>query len=386
MSNSPRSAKYLAIFVLVAVAVAIAVLPIHGQADDSCRPRHLRTSNWSTDFCKSNVDYGEIMVGNPTKDGIPAVTAPRMESVEDARTWLVNRSPVIALEIAGEARAYPLAILMWHEIANDEVAGQPVAVTFCPLCNSSISFDRRVDGEVLDFGVSGLLRNSDLVMYDRQSDSWWQQLTGEGLAGHYAGTLLDIVPSQVISFGVFAERYPDGLVMSRDTGHHRQYGMNPYRDYDSRSGRPFLFSGAIDPRLPSPVDHVLAAIVGDTAIAYPFAILQEEDVINDVIEETPVVLFYQSGVATALGDSVIDNARDIGTAGMYLATLNGEALEFAVNEAGGFTDAQTGSSWNAFGEAISGELAGQQLEWVHAFPHFWFAWAAFYPETEVYGI
>lgn len=368
------------------VAVVGGGLLADAQAGENCAPRNLRTSNWRTDFCNHIVDFKEILVGNPTKDGIPAVTDPRMETVEEAQTWLVDRSPVIALEIEGEARAYPLAILMWHEIANDQIGDLPVSVTFCPLCNSAIAFDRRVDEAVLDFGVSGLLRNSDLVMYDRQTESWWQQLTGRGLAGEHAGVLLDIVPSQVISFGAYARRHADGLVMSRDTGYSRQYGMNPYRGYDSRPGRPFLFDGEIDSRLPLPVEHVLAANINDIAVAYPFAILRDEGVINDVVGETPVAAFYQGGVASALGDAVIDNARDIGTAGLYRAELDGMTLEFTLGEDGGFVDAQTGSSWNAFGEAIAGELAGAQLEWINAFPHFWFAWAAFYPDTLVYGL
>ena len=234
------------------VAVLAALLVLSGPAaiaDDSteCRPSNLRTVNWSTDFCQSIVDFDEILVGNPVKDGIPAVTDPEMESIEEAANWLNERSPVIAVEVENEVRAYPLAILIWHEIANDEIAGLPVAVTFCPLCNSSVTFDRRVSEDVLDFGVSGMLRNSDLIMFDRQTESWWQQLTGQGLVGEYAGTLLEIVPSQVISFGSFAERYPDGLVMSRETGFNRQYGVNPYREYDSRPGAPFLFRGEVAP-------------------------------------------------------------------------------------------------------------------------------------------
>ena len=372
-------------FVTVGILALLgAQAPARGQ--DSCHPANLRTGNWTTDFCNSQVDFSEILVGNPTKNGIPSVTDPAMESVDAAASWLSDRSPVIALEIEGEARAYPLAILMWHEIANDEIADMPVAVTFCPLCNSSVTFDRRIDGEVLDFGVSGLLRNSDLIMYDRQSETWWQQLTGEGLVGEYAGVLLDIVPSQVIGFGSFAERHPDGLVMSRDTGHYRQYGINPYSNYDSNPGRPFLFRGEIDPRLDSAVDHVLAAIIGESAKAYPFEILRQERVINDSIGETPIVVFFQSGVASALGDSVIKSARDIGTAGMYQASFDGEVLQFSANADGSFTDSLTESTWNAFGEAIEGELAGNQLNWVHAFPHFWFAWAAFHPDTEVYGL
>ncbi len=355
------------------------------QDESSCSPQRLRTANWSTDFCQSNVDFAEIIVGNPTKNGIPALTDPVMESVDAASDWLSERSPVIALELAGEARAYPLAILMWHEIANDEIAGIPVAVTFCPLCNSAISFDRRVNDAVLDFGVSGLLRNSDLIMFDRRTESWWQQLTGEGLVGAYAGELLDIVPSQVIGFGSFARRYPAGLVMSRDTGRNRQYGINPYSDYDSRPGQPFLFRGELDNRLESAVDHVLATTIDGIAKAYPFSALRAERVVNDAVGATPVVIFFQGGVASALGDRIIDNARDIGSAGMYRSTLDGAALSFRTNEDGGFSDVETGSTWNAFGEAIAGELRGKKLEWFDAFPHFWFAWAAFHPETELYG-
>ena len=375
------------LIILMAGAWLLGAALIASADDGDCSPSSLRTVNWTTDFCQSIVDFEEILVGNPVKDGIPSVTDPAMESIASAAEWLNQRSPVIAVEIAGEARAYPLAILMWHEIANDELAEIPIAVTFCPLCNSSITFERQIGEEALEFGVSGLLRNSDLIMFDRGSESWWQQLTGEALVGDYAGTLLDIVPSQVISFGSFAQRHPDGHVMSRDTGYNRQYGLNPYRDYDTEPGRPFLFRGEIDPRLDSPVDRVLAATIGDVAVAYPFDILRAERVINDVVADTPLAVFYQAGVASALGDSVIDNARDTGTAGMYEATLDdGSALRFVNNGDSTFRDEATQSTWNAFGESIAGELEGSQLRWINAFPHFWFAWAAFHPATVVYGI
>ncbi len=381
-----RAGQRPLIIVLIAGVLALGAALISGADDTDCRPANLRTVNWSTDFCQSNVDFAQILVGNPVKDGIPSVTDPAMESIDSAAAWLSQRSPVIAVEIAGEARAYPLAILMWHEIANDEIAGLPIAVTFCPLCNSSVTFERTVDGDALDFGVSGLLRNSDLIMFDRQSESWWQQLTGEALVGAYAGRLLEIVPSQVISFGSFAERHPHGQVMSRDTGYNRQYGVNPYRDYDEQPGRPFLFRGELDRRLDSPVDYVLAAIIGEVAVAYPFDILRTERVINDVVADTPVAIFYQDGVASALGDANIDNARDIGAAGMYEATLeDGRLLRFVANDDGAYLDEATQSTWNAFGEAIAGELKGSHLRWINAFPHFWFAWAAFHPDTIVYG-
>ena len=385
IENLACASRVPRLFVLAAGAFLLGAALIFGADDHDCRPSNLRTVNWSTDFCRSIVDFDEILVGNPVKDGIPSVSDPAMESIASAAEWLSQRSPVIAVEVDDEARAYPLAILMWHEIANDEIAGLPVAVTFCPLCNSAVTFARTIDGELLDFGVSGLLRNSDLIMFDRKSESWWQQLTGEALVGAYTGTLLEIVPSQVISFGSFAARYPDGQVMSRETGYNKRYGVNPYGDYDSQPGRPFLFRGEIDPRLDSPVDRVLAATIGDVAVAYPFDGLRAERVINDIVADTSLVIFYQGGVASALGDRLIDNARDTGAAGMYEATLDGRRLRFAADRDGGFRDEETGSNWNAFGEAIAGELAGRQLRWINAFPHFWFAWAAFYPETQVYG-
>lgn len=372
---------------LTITAVVFPLMIPMAQADDEsdCAPRNLPAANWSTDFCQSIVDYSEILVGHPVKNGIPALSNPRMESLEAAAAWLSDRSPVIAVAIESEARAYPLAVLMWHEIANDEIAEIPIAVTFCPLCNSSVSFDRRLNGDLLEFGVSGLLRHSDLIMFDYATESWWQQLTGQGLAGDYAGALLEIVPSHVISFGSFAERHPNGLVLSRETGHHRHYGRNPYVGYDSNPGQPFLFPGPVDPRLPLPVAHVLAAVIDGVPVAYPFEILRADGLINDVVAGLPVVAFYEGGVASALGDAVIDNARDIGTAALYDARLEGITLSFRAKPDGSFQDEETGSIWNSYGEATAGELAGKTLRWINAFPHFWFAWAAFYPDTLLYA-
>lgn len=350
---------------------------------ENCTPS--RFISWAiTDFCNTSISFDEIISGGPPKDGIPAVTNPRMESVEEASDWLVAQSPIIAVEIDGEARAYPQALLIWHEIANDVIADVPISVTFCPLCNSSIVFDRRVNDEVLEFGVSGVLRNSDMIMYDRQTESWWQQFTGEGIVGVYNETLLDIIPSQVIGFGQFAERYPDGLVMSRDTGYSRSYGSNPYTGYDQTS-QPFLFVGEVDPRLPA-TEHVLAGTVDGIAIAYPFSILAEQIVINDILGETPVVAFWQSGVASSLDRSTIDSSRDIGTAALFERTLtDGQILEFSWDETNQtLIDVQTGSQWNLFGEAVAGELAGTELRQRIFAPHFWFAWAAFEPDTQIY--
>ena len=181
------------------------------------------------------------------------------ESLDAAAAWLSAQDPVIVFAANGDARAYPLAILIWHEIVNDSVGGQPVAVTFCPLCNASIVFDRTFAGDVLDFGTTGKLRNSDLIMYDRQTETWWQQFTGQGIVGKHAGEQLDFLASQVISFADFAAEFPDGQVLARPPVN-RSYGANPYTGYDS-STEPFLFRGELDTRLPA--TERIAGAAGD---------------------------------------------------------------------------------------------------------------------------
>lgn len=371
------------------VIAAFAFLPslwsTQAQGSD-CAPQRFVNSWSNTDFCNASIDFSEVLVGQ-VRDGIPAVDNPAMETVAEAETWLVAQSPVIAIEIDGEARAYPQAILMWHEIANDEIAGIPVAVTFCPLCNSSLVFDRRVGDDLLTFGVSGMLRNSDMIMFDRETETWWQQFTGQGIAGDYNETFLDLIPSQVIGFAQFAEQYPDGLVMSRETGASRGYGVNPYNGLDDNAnGVIGLFNGQYDPRLPDR-SRVLAVNIDDTFIAYPFGVLRDEIVINDTISTSDVVAFWQPGVASALDTRIIDEGRDIGTAALYSRMLeDGTVLTFAWDSASNtLRDNETGSTWNLFGEAIAGELEGEQLRLLIAAPHYWFAWAAFHPETVVYG-
>lgn len=371
---------------LILLVIGLWSVPLHAQ-DDSCAPTNLDTREWDlTDFCR-HVDgiYEEIrdVIVPRTRVGIIAIDDPTMETIESASEWLVAQSPVIAVEIDDEARAYPLAILTWHEIANDTINDVPIAVTFCPLCNSSIVYDRRVEGETLLFSVSGKLRNSDLIMYDRETQSWWQQFTGEGIVGTYTGVLLDIVPSRVIGFGQFAEHYPDGQVMSRDTGINRPYGENPYGGYDDSGPIPGFINN-VDTRLAA-TSRVLAGIIGGESIAYPYAILNEHIVINDTVAGVDVVAFWQPGVFSALDSVIINSSDDVGTAGLFSRELDGQVLTFIADENGVVTDEQTGSTWNLFGEAIEGDLAGSQLRQFNAFPHFWFAWAAFYPDTRIYG-
>ncbi|MBE2224203.1 MAG: DUF3179 domain-containing protein, partial [Anaerolineae bacterium] len=223
------------------------------------------TSSWGTNWRRHIVEYDEILSGGPPRDGIPSIDDPQFVSINEATEWLADNEPVIALEINGDARAYPLQVLTWHEITNDTVGDVPVIVTFCPLCNSALVFDRRVGDQTFEFGVSGLLRNSDLIMYDRTTETLWQQFTGEAIIGDLVGEQLAFVPSGLVSFAEFREAYPEGIVQSRETGFSRSYGQNPYAGYDTIGQNPFLFTGEIDGRLPA-MERVVTVYLPETEV------------------------------------------------------------------------------------------------------------------------
>jgi hypothetical protein len=346
-------------------------------------PSSLLNSEWITQFDQRIVEWDEIRSGGPPKDGIPAIDDPTYESVEAARAWLSDRDPVIAFEHGGEVRAYPLAILIWHEIVNDTVGGLPVSVTFCPLCNASIVFSREFAGQTLDFGTTGLLRNSDLIMYDRQSETWWQQALGLAIVGDYAGQRLTFLPAQVVSFADYAAVYPQGDLLARP-GAGRSYGNNPYAGYDSTGGRPFLFDGELDTRLGATV-RVVGVQIDEAVRAYPFPVVAAAGAINDELAGMPIVVLHKAGTASALDERTISQGRDVGSSAVFDRQVGAQTLTFSGNDDGTFTDAETGSSWNILGQATAGPLAGEQLTRLVAFDHFWFAWAAFFPTTEIYG-
>ena len=364
---------------LILVAASVALFAHSGVT--RAQPR--LSQGLKTDWEKHSVDLEEIISGGVPKDGIPAIDNPRFVSVRAASEWVGAREPVIMLVVGSEARAYPLQIMTYHEIVNDVVDGEPVAVTFCPLCYSAIAFRRTVGNSVLDFGVSGLLRHSDLIMYDRQTESLWQQIGGEAIVGDMTGTLLEEVPAQLVSFGQYSDRFPGGSVLSRDTGHVRPYGTNPYGGYDDIDDRPFLYRGELDSRLP-PMEKVVSVSVEDIHVAYPHSVTREERVINDVVAGIPLIVFHVDGAVTALGVSRIRDAHVIGTTGVFDRRVDGRTLRFRFEDSE-IRDVETGSTWDVTGRATTGRLAGQVLR---SIPHgnpFSFAWFAFRPASSIYG-
>ncbi|MGH2801353.1 MAG: DUF3179 domain-containing protein, partial [Thermoleophilaceae bacterium] len=334
-----------------------------------------------------SVALDEFVGGGPPKDGIPSIDEPRFVSVAEADEFLAPREPVAVLELGGEVRAYPLQILTWHEIVNDEIAGEPVGVTYCPLCNSTVAFRREIEGRPVEFGTTGMLRNSDLVMYDRETESWWQQITAEAVVGELTGAELEVLPSQILSWEEFRRAHPDGEVLSRDTGFGRDYGQNPYTSYDSDpDSQPFLFEGEADPSLP-PKERVAAVRTGErSAVVYPFSRLRDEVPINDEIDGRPLVVLFDPDVASALDSSLISEGRKVGAAAVFERSSNARTLEFESGpDPGSFRDTQTGSTWDMRGRATAGPLAGRRLDQIPHDDQFWFALAAFFEDAEIRG-
>ena len=297
-------------------ASRLAVVLLLGAAAGSAAAQESWVREWpNTDFANASVDLAEILSGGPPKDGIPAIDDPVFLPVSEVDD-LPGVEPVIAVEVDGEARAYPLRILMWHEIVNDTVNGRPLAITFCPLCNTAIAFDRVIDGAVHDFGTTGKLRNSDLVMYDRQTESWWQQFTGEAIVGAMNGTRLVPWPSRLESFARFRERRSDGEVLIPNDARARDYGANPYVGYDSRAAPYPFFTGELPEAAPP-----LARVVRVGEKAWSLALLRREG----RIEEDGLVLAWEPGQASALDEREIASGADVGNVTVRRMTDDGPA-------------------------------------------------------------
>lgn len=327
------------------------------------------------------VDPDRVVSGGPPPDGIPPVDEPRFVPADDVG-WLADDEAVIALSVDGQHRAYPVEIMVWHEIVNDTVAGRPVSVTYCPLCSSAVAFDRRLGERTLTFGTSGRLYLSDLVMYDRQTESLWSQIEGRAVAGVLAGEQLDRIPVQTVGWQQWRQAHPQGWVLSRETGAERDYGRNPYPGYDDAGSDPFLFDGLPDERL-EPKTRVAALGDPQDPIAVPLTLLAEQRVVTLDVAGQPVVLWAGSGLRSALDAADVAAGRAVAATGAFRPAAGGQALDFAASGPDTFVDAQTGSEWDVLGRAVSGPLAGTRLPRVGHLDTFWFAWAAFHPDTRL---
>lgn len=369
-------------YVLASIGVAIAIIAvltitsfsssetvsISKESENVSSPEDLGVSVpegiMVTNGQKHIVPLEKIKSGGPPKDGIPSIDNPKFAPVSESQ-FVPDTTFVIGLDINGEKRAYPLFIMVWHEIVNDSVGGVPVAVTYCPLCFTNQVFERVIDGKEVEFGTSGKLYNSNLVMYDRLTDSYWSQALGVAITGELTGYELKRIPFDVISWADWKTLHPDTLVLTTETGHIRSYGVDPYGDYYT------------DPRILFPVEHeddrmhpkelILGFHESDVYKAYKQDDVESAIVINDIFNNKPMML-----VSLFSGDS---RAFD--------RTVNDKVLTFDFVD-NVIIDLESKSKWNYDGVATSGSMEGIQLVRLPFNPGFWFQWVAFHPDTEVY--
>ncbi|MCP4964408.1 MAG: DUF3179 domain-containing protein [bacterium] len=338
----------------------------------------------AAEFPPALIDPDEIVSGGPPPDGIPPLDEPVFMDVVDALDIFQPEEAVVALEINGEAKAYPVQIMIWHEIANDEVGGVPVSVTYCPLCNSAVTYRREIRGVETTFGTSGRLFASALVMYDRATETMWTHFDGRAVVGLLAGEQLEAIASPLLSWKEFMESYPTGQVLDPEaTGFGRSYGRNPYFGYDDEGTEPFLFTGITDPRAASK-ERVVGVELDGTSVAFTLDAISDGQAQATTYElaGTDIVVLWRSGQSTALEAESISEGRDVGSVGVFLPVVDGRALTLIAN-GDTFRDEETGSVWNATGEAIEGELAGTRLERVVHLDTFWFAWATYRPGSDL---
>lgn len=280
------------------------------------------------DLSDALIDTARIQRGGPPRDGIPAIDRPKFVAAE-AAGFLEPEDRVIGVYRDGVAKAYPIRIMNWHEIVNDEIAGQGTLVTYCPLCGTGMVFDVDDDEIASTFGVSGLLYNSDVLLYDRRTDSLWSQILGQAVTGPLKGTTLPLLPSRHTSWSEWRHAHPETLVLSTDTGFRRDYARSPYLDYE-RSNR-LMFDVEARSRAYENKSLVLGVAIGDRYRAYPFEELEDHG-----------------------GERIVDTF-----AGRELTVVRSPSAD----------------------SAYVLDEEGRELPSVLAY---WFAWYAFHPDTEVF--
>ena len=332
---------------------------------------------FSTDFSRATVRFDSILSGGPSKDGIPSIDDPGFVSVEEADRWIEESEPVLLLRYAEHVRIYPLQILMWHEIVNDSIDGDAVAVTYCPLCNTGVAFRAAVEGTELTFGTTGRLRYSNLIMYDRQTETWWQQASGKAIAGRYAGITLELLPVTLLSWKQAKDSHPQAEVLSRNTGYSKPYGTNPYEGYDTSSS-PFLYEGPETDGEHDPFERLLFVQAGEEERAYLYGELREKRVVRDHLGGRPIALFWASGTSSALDTGTISKGREVGTAAAHFPFVEDTEEELTFYwDGNAIRDRETNSEWSVAGVAVDGQLEGSSLSSPVTVNHLWFSFSAF---------
>ncbi|MDC8451441.1 MAG: DUF3179 domain-containing protein [Candidatus Nitrosotalea sp.] len=360
--------KYFFVIVSVVAVISISLIltlaPTSQVQSPKIQSSNLQTNIITTNGIKHIVPLDEIKDGGPPKDGIPSIDNPKFIHVSEAK-FLKDDDLVIGIQLDGQTKAYPLLILVWHEIVNDKVGTTPVAVTYCPLCFTTQVFDRRINGTEVEFGTSGKLYNSNLVMYDRYTNSYWSQALGEGITGDLTSYKLEKIPSDLMRWSDWKSLYPNSNVLSTDTGFERSYGADPYGDYYTDPQIIFPVSNE-DSRM-GPKEMIIGYEDSDKYKAYKIKDIASSKLIDDIVGKKDIMLisFYPFDVKG------------------FDRKISNQTLDFSYAD-GKILDKQTNSEWNFDGVAVSGPLTGTHLQRLTLNPGFWFEWVAFHPQTEIY--
>ncbi len=360
---------------IIGIAFAALLVAFQGQlvgsenaiasSDESARVDPFELELMETDGVKHLIPLDKVRGGGPPKDGIPSIDSPVFAGIDESR-FMSDSDTVVGVEINGDAKAYPIFILVWHEIVNDRIGNVPVSVTYCPLCYTSQVFERVIDGQEVEFGTSGKLYNSNLLMYDRLTESYWSQALGLAVTGELSGHRLHLIPFDIITWGDWKSLHPDTLVLTTDTGHIRSYATDPYGSYYTEPQIMFPVEHSDDRMHPKEV--ILGFNQDDVYKAFRQNDIESNIVINDSVGEVPVMLVSLYS----------QNSR------AFERTVEGEILDFAFSD-DKILDSQTNSEWNYDGLAVSGYYEGMQLKRMAIEPGFWFEWVAFHPNTLVFG-
>ena len=341
-------------------------------------------SMFADEFPDPLIDPGDVISGGPPPDGIPPIDDPIFLDVSDNLELLPAKEPVVALEINRDARAYPIRAMVWHEIVNDTVGGVPVSVTYCPLCNSAATYDRRVNGVETTFGTSGRLFASALIMYDRATETLWTHYDGRAVIGVLTGAELEEFPSPLMAWDQFRSTYPTGKVLDwTQTGFNRDYGRNPYTGYDDPQNSPFLFRGALDDRAAA-MQRIVGIEYQGSSAAFALEVVSggSGKATAVTVGDADLVIFWVSGQSSALDAGEVAGGKDVGSAAVFVPQVGGRDLTFTY-EGDRFVDIETGSVWLINGEAAEGELAGERLTQIPHLDTFWFAWSTYQPDTSL---
>ena len=396
--------RLIARLVAVAVSLTVVAAACGGSGDDSGDGDAAASGSRATDgtvdvdvrsalagwpdvddsFPEPIVDPANLRSGfggsRAVPDRIPAIDEPKFAPAREI-DFLADNEPVLSVRLGDEARAYPVQIMIWHELVNDTVDGSPVAVSYCPLCNSALAFGRQLGDRVLDFGTSGLLHNSALVMYDRQTESLWDHFTGQAIIGELTGEQLEVFPMQTVAWGTWRDANADALVLTRDTGHSRDYGRNPYPGYDDVDSPPFLFDGEVDGRLAAK-ERVVGVGLDRDPVAVRLDALSDRGVLVVEVDGEPLTVWQLPGTSSALDTGEVADGRDVGATGVFVPEIDGRSLTFD-RDGDRFVDRETSTAWDIFGRGVSGPLSGERLEAVDHVDTFWFAWAAYQADTRI---